>query len=112
MKDRAKKRKFNRKYRPQLRLGKYSLGFLVLFLVFIISIFYLSQSNKMSVKGYDIEKFEKEKQELMEERERLEIEASRLQSIKNIQVGLEQSEMVPVKKINYIRATSTIALNR
>jgi hypothetical protein len=112
MKDRTKRRKFNRQYRPQFKLGKFSLGFIILLLLFSLSLLYLSQSNKMAVKGYDIAGLEKEKEALMEERERLEIESSRLQSIQQIESGLKESGMVPVKKINYISSPSALALNR
>jgi len=112
MRDRTKRRKFNRQYKPQFKLGKFSLGFIVLLIIFSGSLLYLSQSNKMAVKGYDIASLEKERQELSEERERLEIESSRLQSIQQIESGLKDSGLVPVKKINYITAPSALALNR
>ncbi len=112
MKDRTKRRKFNRTYKPNFRLGKFSFGFVVLGLVLVTSLLYLSQSNKMAVRGYDIDALEKQKQELMAEKERLEIEASRFQSIQEIESGLKNSGMVPVKKINYISAPTSIALNQ
>lgn len=112
MKDRTKRRKFNKRYRPQFRLGRFSLGFIILLFMFSLSLLYLSQSNKMAVKGYDMASLEKQKQELSEEKERLEIESSRLQSIQQIENGLKESGMVPVKKINYITAPTALALNR
>lgn len=66
----------------------------------------------MAIRGYDIAELEKQKQELLAEKERLEIESSRLQSIQEIEKGLKNSGMVPVKKINYVTASSTVALNR
>jgi Tfp pilus assembly protein PilN len=112
MKDRTKRRKFNRNYRPHFKLGKYSFGFVVLALILVISLLYLSQSNKIAIRGYDIAELEKQKQELLAEKERLEIESSRLQSIQEIEKGLKNSGMVPVKKINYVTTSSTVALNR
>ncbi len=112
MKDRTRRRKFNRNYRPHFRLGKFGFIFVVLALVLASGLLYLSQSNKMAVRGYDIAKLEQERQELLAERERLEIEASRLQSIQEIESGLKSSGMVPVKKINYVTAPTTIALNK
>ena len=112
MKNRTKRRKFNRTYKPYFRLGKFSFGFVLLALILVISLLYLSQSNKMAVRGYDIADLEKQRQELSAERERLEIEASRFQSIQEIENGLKSSGMVPVKKINYITAPSSIALNQ
>jgi hypothetical protein len=66
----------------------------------------------MAVRGYDIAALEKQKQELLAERERLEIEASRFQSIQEIESGLKNSGMVPVKKINYVSTSTSIALNQ
>lgn len=111
MKDRTKRRKFNKNYTKSFRLGNVALGFVMLALVGTLSLLYLSQSNKMALKGYDIAGLEKQRAELVAERERLEIESSRLQSIQEIQQGLDKSGMVPVKKINYVPAQTTIALN-
>lgn len=112
MKDRLKRRKFNRNYKSNFRLGKVSFALVVVALVFVFSLLYLSQSNKMALRGYDIAELEKQKEELLEERERLEIESSRLQSIQQIESGLKDSNMVPVKKINYLPSSTNIALNR
>lgn len=113
MKDRLKRRKFNRNYKSSFRLGKYSVAFVVVSIVFVSSLLYLSQSNKMALRGYDIAELEQKKQELLQEKERLEIESSRLQSIQEIQGGIKDSGMVPINKINYLPAnTSNIAMNR
>lgn len=112
MKDRLKRRKFNRNYKSDFRVGKMTLGIVVVLILFAASLLYLSQSNKMALRGYDIAELEQQKQELLAERERLEIESSRLQSIQEIENGLKDSKLVPVKKINYIPTTSNIAYNR
>lgn len=111
MKDRLKRRKFNRNYKSSFRLGKMSFAIVIVSLVFVFSLLYLSQSNKMALRGYDIAELEQQREELIAERERLEIESSRLQSIQEIENGLKNSNMVPVKKINYIPANTNIALN-
>ena len=110
MRDRTKRRKFNRNYQPQFKFGKFGIIGMILLLILVGGLLYLSQSNKMAVRGYDIAKLEQEKQQLLEEKESLEIESSRLQSIQEIEKGLKDSEMIPVKKINYITAPATIAL--
>lgn len=112
MKDRTKRRKFTRNYRGSFRLGKYALGFVIISIVFASSLLYLSQSNKMALRGYDIADLEKQQAQLLAERERLEIESSRLQSIDEIQKGLKDSGMVPVKKINYVPGSTSLAYNR
>jgi hypothetical protein len=47
----------------------------------------------------------------MEDNERLQLEASRLQSIQQIDSGIKDSGMVPVKKINYLPGGTSVALN-
>jgi hypothetical protein len=64
----------------------------------------------MALKGYDIAALEQQKQELMAEQERLQIESTRLQSIREIQNGLKDSGMVQVKKINYLPYSSNVAM--
>lgn len=110
MKDRLKRRKFKRNYKGNFQLGKMTFGIVVVAIVFVFSLLYLSQSNKMALKGYDIAELKKEREELVAERERLEIESSRLQSIQEIEKGLEESKMEPVKKINYLPSSTSIAL--
>lgn len=111
MKNRTKRRKFNRNYRKSFQLGKMSIGFVLAGTFFVLSLLYLSQSNKIALRGYDIASLEKQKTELLAERERLEIESSRLQSIQQIEGGLKDSGMVPTGKINYLPASTNIALN-
>lgn len=112
MKDRLKRRKFNRTYKSNFQVGKMSLGIIVVLILFVFGLLYLSQSNKMALRGYDIADLEQQKQELMSERERLEIESSRLQSLQEIEKGLKDSKLVPVNKINYIPTSENIAYNR
>jgi hypothetical protein len=112
MRDRSKRRKFNANYRRTFKIGKVTSGFVIVTAIFVLSLLYLSQSNKMALKGYDIAKLEQEKQDLLAERERLEIESTRLQSIQEIEKGLKDSGMVPVKKINYLPENTNVAMNR
>lgn len=112
MKDRTRRRKFNRNYRKGFQLGKLTTGFVLVAIFFTMCLLYLSQSNKIALRGYDIAKLEKEKKELLAQQQELSIQASRLQSIQQIQGGLKDSGMVPVNKINYLPATSNVAINR
>ncbi len=109
MRDR-KKKKFNQSYRKQFRIGRFALGVMGIVVVLSLSLFYLSQTNQVTAKGYDITSLEKKKRELTDEKERLEIEAARLQSIQQIKKDISSTDMVPVQKINYVRAVSNIAV--
>lgn len=110
MKDRVKRRKFNRNYRSELLLGKLAVSFVFIISVFALSFLFMAQTNRMTLKGYDINKLEHEKQELLEQQERLRVELSSLQSIYEIEKGVENSGMIPVNKINYLPYSTNVAL--
>jgi len=80
-------------------------------LVLVLGLLYLSQSNQMATSGYDIAKLETVANKLKDDNERLQIEASRLQSIQQIDTGIKDTGMIPVKKINYLSGGTTVALN-
>jgi hypothetical protein len=112
MRDRKKKKVFNQNYRKQFRVGKITLGFFGIAIFLSLSLFYLSQTNEVTAKGYDISSLEKKKQALAEEKERLQIEAARLQSIQQIQQDISSTDMIPVEKVNYVRSVSNVAVNK
>ena len=111
MRDRAKRRKFTRNYKPTFRLSKIGLTLAAAGLVLTLGLLYLSQSNQMATSGYDIAKLEQQQAKLAADNERLQIEASRLQSIQQIDTGIKDSGMVPVKKINYLPGGTSVAVN-
>ena len=111
MRDRAKRRRLTRGYKPTFRLSKIGLTVAAAGLVLTLGLLYLSQSNQMATSGYDIAKLEAQQQQLKADNERLQIEASRLQSIQQIQAGIKDSGMVSVKTINYVPGGTNVALN-
>jgi|GEM_PF-1083661 len=112
MRDRKKKKLFHKSYKGSFRAGKTMLSFVVVFIMIFMSLFFLSQSNQTTMKGYSISDLEKKKQELVDEREKLEVEAARLQSINSIQKSSGRTDMVPIKKVNYVNASTGVAVNR
>lgn len=112
MRDRKKKKTFNKKYKGQFKIGKMAVGFMAVFVILPLCIFLLSQTNQMTMKGDDISKLEKKKQELVDEKQRLEVEAARLQSVQEIQKDVSKTDMVPTKKINYVNSSTGVAINR
>jgi len=111
MRDRAKRRKFNRSYKPTFKLSKLGLVITSVVIVFALGLLYLSQSNKMATSGYDISKLEAQRQELKQQNEQLQIQASRFQSIEQIDSGIKTNGMVPVKQINYLPGSTSVAVN-
>jgi cell division protein FtsL len=112
MKDRTKRRKFNRTYKAHFKLGRFGFIFLILSLVLVCGLLYLSQTNKLAVRGYDIASLQQQINTLTTEKNQLDMDASNLQSMQQIEQGLKNSGMVPVKTIDYVENSSTIALNR
>ncbi|RJO60003.1 hypothetical protein C4544_06565 [candidate division WS5 bacterium] len=112
MRNRKKKKTFNRKTKMTFKLGKMTIGFMAIFVILPLCIFLLSQTNQMTMRGDDISKLEKRKQELTDEKQRLEVEAARLQSIQEIQKDVSKTNMVPTKKVNYINSSTGVAVNR
>lgn len=111
MRNRKKKKVFNKKQRNPFKVGKMTVGFMAVFVLLPLCIFLLSQTNQMTMKGDDISKLEKRKQELTDEKQRLEVEAARLQSIQEIQKDVSKTDMVPTKKINYVNSSTGVAVN-
>lgn len=89
-----------------------ALGFMSIFIVLPLCIFLLSQQNQSTMKGDEMAKLEKRKQELTDDKQRLEVEAARLQSIQEIQKDVSKTDMVPTKKVNYVNSSTDVAINR
>ncbi len=113
MRKRSRKN-FERGYKGGLIIGRASFLFVGIALVFMLGVLYLSQLNSLAVKGASITDLENKRKELEEERDRLQVEAVRLQSIREVEKSLKESpdeteKYVPVDKINYL-SPSNIAV--
>jgi hypothetical protein len=107
-----KRKNFNQGYKGSLFVGKASMVFVSIGLIFMFGILYISQSNMLASKTDTLSDLQTQKEKLTAEKERLEIEATRLQSIQEVQKTGTQSEaakLVPVTKINYL-TSSNVAL--
>jgi cell division protein FtsL len=84
-------------------------------IIFAFGVLYLSQLNSIVAKGSDVDKLEAKRQELQDERDRLQVEATRLQSLQEIEKTAEpkkeslNTKFVPVKSVNYV-STPSVAL--
>lgn len=96
-------------FTPQVKVGKRSLGFITVVLILILSLFYLAQANQIATKGYEIRKLEDKKVQEMEKQDRLNIEAARLKSVKEIQNNANNLQMVPATEINYVSPDKSVA---
>ena len=112
MRNRKKKKVFNKRYKRQFKMGKMAIGFTAVFIILPICIFLLSQTNQMTMKGDKIAKLEQKTKELSDENQQLEVEAARLESIQGIQKDVPKTDMVPTKQVNYVNSQTNVALNK
>lgn len=91
-------------------LGSYSTGrsfgpvtsilFLAL-VVGVLSLLYLTQITKTSVYGYEIDELNSEQTALIEERQELQVEAARLQSVARIEESSVSAGLEPETNVTY-----------
>jgi hypothetical protein len=106
-----KRKNYNQGYKSNFFVGKASIIFVSIGLIFMFGILYISGSNTLAAKTDTLSDLQTQKDKLTAEKERLEIEATRLQSIQEIQksAATSESKLVPVQKINYL-SSSNVAL--
>ena len=80
-------------------------------ILFLLS-FYIFQVNSLSKEIYLIENYEKQLNQLSEENEALEINFSKVNSLKNIVSYVETQNFERVNKIKYIRILETLVVLR
>lgn len=93
------------------RLGFFKLKTIIIGLIIIGGIFYLVQTNKVAVEGFQIKELNQRIEDLRQENRKLEIEAASLQSISEIKKASQDLNLVKAEKIEYIEAgASAVAL--
>jgi hypothetical protein len=106
-----KRRNFSQGYKSNFFVGKASIIFVSIGLLFMFGVLYISQSNTLAAKTDTLSDLQTQKDKLTIEKERLEIEATRLQSIQEIQKTTTQNgstKLVPVQKINYLTSSNVV----
>lgn len=81
--------------------GPVSLKFITIAILAILSLLYLAQANRSATKGYSLKALEEERTKLEAQNERLEVEAARQKSLKEIQSKTQDSGMVSIGEIEY-----------
>jgi hypothetical protein len=104
-----KRRNFNQGYKGGLTLGRASGAVVMLGIMGLLALYTVLQINQQSVRGIRLSELEKRKTQLSEEKERLLVQSTRLQSIQEIQKNYKsegETKMIPVQKINYLPTTN------
>ncbi len=73
-----------------VHLGPLSLRFMTLIMLAVVALFYLAQSTQSATKNYSIRELELQKTDLTKQKDRLDIETARLQSIQKIQGNVDK----------------------
>lgn len=84
-------------------MPKMNLGLIIFTLLAVFGMLYLFQVNDVSTKGYELRKLERRLIELRDTTARLELEASELKSIQNIESQTRGLNMVPSQGMNYVK---------
>ncbi len=96
----------------RIKLGPISLGFITVVLFSLLSLFYLAQSNQITTKGYILRDLEVEKNKILSENERLQVEAARLESLNKISEKADELSMVPVEDLRYFTQTGGVFVRK
>ncbi len=84
--------------RSSLRVGPVSIQFVIVLVGTVIGLFYLVQSNRVSTQSLELKALETKKSQIVEENERLSIEAARLQSLQQVKKSAEDQKLVQTQK--------------
>ncbi len=87
--------------RRKLRLGPITLGFITLILICVLSLFYLTSTDGIATKGYELKGLEGEVKTLKDQNGQLRLEKARLESIKNLEKGAKQLNMVKINQVSF-----------
>jgi len=94
---------------PQIKIGSVSLTFVTIIIACLLALLYLAFSNQVAAKVYKINSLEERKSNLLLENENLQVEAARLQSIKELENTINEKELVPTNEVNYVYGESNLA---
>lgn len=85
------------------KLGPVSSRVIAVLIITVLALLYLAQSQNGATKGYEIRDLKEEEATIEEQNQELNIRASRLRAIRNIQNGLEKLDLVPSEGYTYLR---------
>lgn len=102
------KGKRDRTIRRRVNIGPVTLSFVSIFILCLLSLFYLAQANQTATNGYQIRELEEELDVLKEENKKLELKAAELQSVRKVEEGVKHLNMIPIDKLMYITPAGTV----
>ena len=110
-KNRMKRRTVSQKVKESELL----IGFIVVFVVLTLSVFYIYQISSIATNGYEVEEHEKRLDELKKDNQKINIKLADLKSIINFENENGNRDLVSIEydSINHITSSSSVvALER
>lgn len=83
-------------------LGPVSLQFVTIVLLSLFSLLYLLQNNQLTTQGYKIAQMKNEQIDLLQESEKYQVEAARLQSLNAVKDRIKNLDMETVGSVKYL----------
>lgn len=83
----------------QIKFGPVSLQFVTIAILAAAALFYLAQSTASATRSYRQSELQQKKETLIQENEKLRVEAVRLRSLSEIQKGVANSDLQVIDKI-------------
>lgn len=101
-------RKRGLKTRP--KIGRVTLSFFLVMLICALGVFYIFEVNNLATKGYEIDRMEKQLNELKKENESLQIQAAELKSMYKIEEKTKEFNMIAPKDMSYMNLPGDVAM--
>ncbi len=78
----------------EIKIGPLSIQFIVIIVLAAMALLYLAQSTQSATKNYKLQEVRDQKAQIESETERLEVEATRLKSLSEIEKNAENLDLV------------------
>lgn len=86
----------------EIVIGPTAIKFIAISIFAVLAVVYLAQSTAGANRSIKIRDFEGKKGDLMLEKERLEVEQTRLKSLKEIESGIDKNNMEPIGNVEHL----------
>jgi hypothetical protein len=88
-----------------LKIGPVSLSIMTIGMIGFLALFYIIETSITSSEGFKVHQLEERTQELRDENQKLEVEASKLRALDRLEESLKTSDtqFVPVTKVTTVR---------
>jgi hypothetical protein len=87
----------------QVSLGPVSAGFVIVAAIAVLALLYLNQITKTSVFGYKVTDLQNQRDQVVSQKQELEVEAARLSSLQQVQSSKVVAGMVPEGQVSYAK---------